>query len=106
MINLFQMRPVYKRQRDSYDKILKCVTHLIYLLIQTATTNETRAEARQLVHDLVKQNPRSASTEDTLLHLCVSTLNTITSSYFTADDVQVQFFICQTLSHENRSINA
>ncbi|XP_043271024.1 protein fem-1 homolog C isoform X2 [Venturia canescens] len=88
---LLEMRPVHKRQRDSYNKILKCVTHLIYLLVKTARTSETQAEARQLVHDLVKQNPRSASTEDTLLHLCVSRLNTINSSYFTAADVQTIF---------------
>lgn len=86
---IIKQRPVHKRQQDSYDRILKCVTHLIYLLVETAQTSEQKTEARQLVHKLVKQNPRSASTEDTLLHLCVSRLNTLTSSYFTSDDTQV-----------------
>ncbi|KAK0165341.1 hypothetical protein PV328_003860 [Microctonus aethiopoides] len=88
---LLEQRPVHKRQQDSYDRILKCVTHLIYLLVETAQTSEQKTETRQLVHKLVKQNPRSASTEDTLLHLCVSRLNTLTSSYFTSDDTQTVF---------------
>ncbi|XP_058800378.1 protein fem-1 homolog A [Phymastichus coffea] len=88
---LLQYRPVHKRQGETYDCILKCVTHLIYLLIETAQTNEEKLEMKQLVHRLVKENPRSASTEDTILHLCVSCLNTINSSYFNADDVQKIF---------------
>lgn len=89
----FQIRPVYKRQQDSYDRILKCVTHLIYLLVKTAKSDDERAEAQRLVYNLVRQSPRSASTGDSLLHLCVSRLNTIKSSYFPADDVQVSKFI-------------
>ncbi|XP_015594899.1 protein fem-1 homolog C [Cephus cinctus] len=88
---LLEKRPVHKRQRDSYDRILKCVTHLIYLLVETARSEEEKLETRQLVYDLVRQCPKSASTEDSLLHLCVSSLNTITSSYFTADDIQMIF---------------
>lgn len=81
---------MHKKQRENYDRILKCVTHLIYLLIETASTPGEEFETRMLVHKLVKKNPRSSSTEDTLLHLCVSSLNTINSSYFTAEDVQVR----------------
>lgn len=88
---LLEIRPVHKRQQDSYDRILKCVTHLIYLLVKTAQSEDERAEAQQLVYNLVRQSPRSASTGDSLLHLCVSRLNTIRSSYFPADDIQVGF---------------
>lgn len=89
---LLNKRPVHKRQKDSYERILKCVTHLIYLLVETANSNEEQILMHQLVHDLVKQNPRSILTEDTLLHLCVSSLNTINSSYFTsADDIHTIF---------------
>ncbi|XP_031787404.1 protein fem-1 homolog C isoform X1 [Nasonia vitripennis] len=88
---LLEQRPVHKKQRENYDRILKCVTHLIYLLIETASTPAEEFETRMLVHKLVKKNPRSSSTEDTLLHLCVSSLNTINSSYFTAEDVQKIF---------------
>jgi len=43
---------------------------------------------REMVTALIRSNPRSASTGDTLLHLCVSRLNTIKSAYF-SDDNQV-----------------
>ncbi|KAJ8687167.1 hypothetical protein QAD02_022961 [Eretmocerus hayati] len=85
---LLEQRPVHTRQRENYDRIFKCVTHLIYLLLETAETNDEKLEMRQLVHGLVRQDPRSSATEDSLLHLCCSSLNTINSSYFTADDVQ------------------
>ncbi|XP_033209315.1 protein fem-1 homolog C [Belonocnema kinseyi] len=88
---LLEKRPVHKKQRESYDRILKCVTHLIYLLLETAQSKEEKDEMRQLVHNLVRQNPKCASTEDTLLHLCVSRVNTIHSNYFTADDIQMIF---------------
>ncbi|XP_018057722.1 PREDICTED: protein fem-1 homolog A isoform X1 [Atta colombica] len=89
---LLEKRPVHKRQRDSYERILKCVTHLIYLLVETANSDEEKALMHELVRGLVKQNPRTVYTEDTLLHLCVSSLNTINSSYFTsADDMHTIF---------------
>ena len=66
------------------------MTHLIYLLVETANSDEEKTLMHELVRGLVKQNPRTVYTEDTLLHLCVSSLNTINSSYFTsADDMHV-----------------
>lgn len=60
-------------------------------------------EEKQFVHEsvraLIQQNPRSACTGDTLLHLCVSKLNTIKSSYF-ADDNQV-IYVISALLHFN-----
>lgn len=83
-----QIRPVYKRQQESFDRILKCITHLIYLLVETARSEVQQRQVYECVHSLVLSNPRSATTGDTLLHLCVSRLNTIKSSYF-SDDNQV-----------------
>ncbi|XP_044738809.1 protein fem-1 homolog CG6966 isoform X3 [Chrysoperla carnea] len=87
---LLEIRPVSKRQMEGFDRILKCVTHLIYLMMETANTPEQVQRMKELVTDLVKKNPRSASTDDTLLHLCVSKLNTIKSSYF-PDEILVIF---------------
>lgn len=83
---LLTIRPVHKRQMDSFDRILKCITHLIYLMLETAKTKEDNEIVTELVVNLVKINPRTASTDDTLLHLCVSRLNTIRSSYFMDED--------------------
>ncbi|XP_075238445.1 ankyrin repeat protein mann-cup isoform X1 [Lycorma delicatula] len=87
---LLDIRPVYKRQQESFDRILKCITHLIYLLAVTMRTPEEKQLVHSSVKSLIQQNPRSACTGDTLLHLCVSRLNTIKSSYF-ADDNQLIF---------------
>lgn len=89
---LLEKRPVHKRQKDSYERVLKCVTHLIYLLVETVSSDDEKAVMYQIVCALVKQNPRSIYTEDTLLHLCVSSLNTINSTYFTSiDDIHTIF---------------
>ncbi|XP_069695746.1 protein fem-1 homolog C [Periplaneta americana] len=90
MRQLLELRPVQKRQQESYDRTLKCITHLIYLLVETARTDEQKEQMREMVTALIRSNPRSASTGDTLLHLCVSRLNTIKSSYF-SDDNQIIF---------------
>lgn len=103
-----QHRPVHKRQRESYDRILKCVTHLIYLLTKTAQNEDEVTEMRSLVQDLVMKNPRSSSTEDTLLHLCVSHLNTISSSYFNPDEVHIfpNFKVVKLLLEVGAPVNA
>lgn len=87
---LLDIRPVYKRQQESFDRILKCITHLIYLLVETGKTEAERRQVYECVRNLVLANPRSATTGDTLLHLCVSRLNTIKSSYF-SDENQLIF---------------
>ncbi|KAL1138298.1 hypothetical protein AAG570_009986 [Ranatra chinensis] len=94
---LLDIRPVYKRQQESFDRILKCLTHLIYLLVETARGEEEKALVHSSVRALVLENPLSASTGDTLLHLCVSRLNTIKSSYF-ADENQFVQLIFPSLS--------
>nr|BAL61211.1 fem-1 homolog A-like protein [Locusta migratoria manilensis] len=90
MRKLLEVRPIQKRQQESFDRILKCITHLIYLLVETARTPDERKHVARMVEELIQSNPRSASTGDTLLHLCVSRLNTIKSSYF-QDDNQMIF---------------
>lgn len=80
---LLQIRPIYKKQQENFDRILKCLTHLLYLLIQTAHTPDDHAAVNQSVAKIVR-NTRS-SCDDTLLHLVVSRLNVIKSAYFTDD---------------------
>lgn len=86
IVNGVQVRPVYKRQQESFDRILKCITHLIYLLVETARTADQQTQVENCVRALVWSCPRSSTTGDTLLHLCVSRLNTIKSSYFSDDN--------------------
>ncbi|CAD6993657.1 unnamed protein product [Ceratitis capitata] len=87
---LLQIRPVYRKQQENFDRILKCIAHLIYLLISTSETFEQKKSVFWAVHTLARANVRSACTSDTLLHLCVSQLNVIKSGYL-SDDNDITF---------------
>ncbi|XP_022900718.1 protein fem-1 homolog C isoform X2 [Onthophagus taurus] len=91
MRQLLNVRPQYQRQLDNFDKILKCITHLIYLMLQTAKTQEQCQLVVDLVTKLIQINPRCATTDETLLHLCVSKLNTIRSGYFSDEQPVIIF---------------
>lgn len=79
---LLHIRPVYRKQQENFDRVLKCLTHLVYLLEATAKTDDEKHMLHQSIRSVVKDNMRSACTNDTLLHLCVSRLNIIKSGYF------------------------
>lgn len=51
-------------------------------MLATTTTDEDKVTVKQLITELVRKNVRCAAQEDSILHLCVSKLNTIRSSYF------------------------
>lgn len=82
------VRPVYKKQAETFDRALRCVTHLVFLLLETASAPDQRLDVRRRVVRLLQADVRSAHTGDTLLHLCVSRLNVIRSTYF-ADEIAV-----------------
>lgn len=82
MKNLLQLRPIYKKQQDNFDKILKCITHAIYLMIDTANGDEDKLKiVCSSVYHIVKNDIRT-STQDSLLHMCVSRLNFVKHGYF------------------------
>lgn len=39
---LLQIRPVFRKQQENFDRVLKYVTHLIYLLEVTSKTTEEK----------------------------------------------------------------
>ncbi|CAH2096687.1 unnamed protein product [Euphydryas editha] len=84
-------RPVYKKQADTFDRALRNVSHLLYLLLLTARRDADYEQLSAHVRRLVAADVRSALTGDTLLHLCVSRLNVVRSTYF-ADEITVPFF--------------
>lgn len=65
---------------DSYDRILKCIAHLIYLLLEIAKTEEQENIVMKIITDLIRVNPTTILSGDSLLHLCVSKLNTLRCS--------------------------
>lgn len=79
---LLAVRPVYRRHLDNFDKLLRVLTHLLYVL--HALPKRTAAEeaaVRQLVARALAQRPRS-SAGDSLLHLVVSRANTMKPTAF------------------------
>lgn len=108
---LLAIRPVYKKQQDNFDKMLKCITHLTYLMIATAGDCE---EKMHLVHTgvfkIVKHDIRT-SNQDTLLHMCVSRLNYVKHGYFadhnmTAKSVFPNLDVVKLLLNCNANVNA
>lgn len=79
---LLSIRPIYKKQQDNFDKMLKCITHLIYLMISTAGGSEDKMfMIHTAVYRIIKHDIRT-SNQDTLLHMCVSRLNYVKHGYF------------------------
>lgn len=39
---LLQIKPMHRKQQENFDRVLKCVTHLIYLLVETSKTQEEK----------------------------------------------------------------
>ncbi|RZF41868.1 hypothetical protein LSTR_LSTR005330 [Laodelphax striatellus] len=83
---LLGLRPVFKRQQESYDRILKCITYLIYLMVEMVRCDEKFNIVYSAVERLVRLNPHSVLTGDTILHLFLSRMNTIKSTYFLKDN--------------------
>ncbi|KAL4707658.1 hypothetical protein ACJJTC_014697 [Scirpophaga incertulas] len=76
---LLSRRPVHKKQGEAWDRVLRCLTHLLHLLLQTAATDEELALMHKACAELVAQAPRSL-TGDSLLHLSASCLNVVRSA--------------------------
>lgn len=73
---LLSIRPVFKRQQDNFDKILKVLTHQIFVLYVIPKTPEQVISMKQLIRDILRIEPRTLA-GDTLLHLVVSKSNTL-----------------------------
>lgn len=108
---LLSIRPIHKKQQDNFDKILKCITHLIYLLISTAHNSDEKMHMIHIaVFKLIKCDIRT-SNQDTLLHMCVSRLNFVKHGYFseqnlTSKSVFPNLEVVKLLLNCNANVNA
>ena len=75
---LLQISPQFRRQLDSYDKILRIVTHLLHLVTRLQSGNDSLDLRRRIHHIVHRVDPRSTA-GDTLLHLSVMKNNTLKS---------------------------
>jgi len=80
--SLLNVSPVYKRQQESWDKVLKIISHLLHLITQLDKTPQQELPLRKRVHRLVHiMDPRTIL-GDSLLHLSVSKSNTLRTQTF------------------------
>ncbi len=90
---LLTIAPQFKRQQDSYDKVLRIITHLLHLvtILPASQDQNFQMTMRQRIHNIVHSvDPRTTS-GDSLLHLSVAKNNTLkTQNLF--DDGQYSFF--------------
>ncbi|XP_055623178.1 protein fem-1 homolog C-like [Toxorhynchites rutilus septentrionalis] len=79
------VQPSHWKQQLNYDRIVECVTHLIYLLLHTAKSKDQQTLVKQSVRKILQYNMRRASTGETLLHLSISKTIAIKSEYGTRE---------------------
>lgn len=74
---LLQIAPVFKTHQCSWDKVLKILSHLLYLVTQLPRLPVTELPLRKRIHRLVHiMDPRSTQ-GDSMLHLAVSRSNSL-----------------------------
>lgn len=81
---LLQARPLFKRQLENYDKILRVVSHLFYVLYVIPKTSQEVMDMKCIIRNILRMDARS-STGESFLHLVVSRSNTLKTNTFFED---------------------
>jgi len=76
---LLEIAPVYKRQQESWDKVLKIISHLLFLVTQLTRAPVLELPLRKKIHRLVHVMDPRTTQGDSLLHLAVSKSNSLKS---------------------------
>ena len=77
--DLLTVIPTWRKQQDSYDKVLRIITHLLHLVTRLPAKPEVQLGIRRRIHFILSQvNPRTTN-GDSLLHLSVMKNNTLKS---------------------------
>ncbi|XP_013786210.1 protein fem-1 homolog C-like [Limulus polyphemus] len=97
-MKLLSIRPVFKRQQDGFDKILKIITHLFYILHVIPKTEEQDMEMKKVICGILRMNPCN-SAGDSLLHLVVSKSNTFRSNSFFEEPHTTSLFPSPSVAH-------
>jgi len=79
---LLELQPQFKRQLDSFDKVLRIITHLLHLAMRLSPGQgnpEMNLYLRRRVHSIVVTMDPRTTLGDSLLHLAVARNNTLKS---------------------------
>ena len=105
---LLEIAPQFRRQLDSYDKVLRIITHLLHLVTQLQSSDDDVVFRRRIHHVVHRIDPRTTS-GDSLLHLTVMRNNTLKSQNL-FEEGQYAFFpsleVTQLLVECGAKINA
>merc|ERR1712165_701328 len=82
---LLEIAPVYKRQQESWDKVLKIISHLLFLVTQLTRAPVLELPLRKKIHRLVHVMDPRTTQGDSLLHLAVSKSNSLKTQNFFED---------------------
>merc|ERR1711874_575831 len=77
---LLEIAPVYKRQQESWDKVLKIISHLLFPVTQLTRAPVLELPLRKKIHRLVHVMDPRTTQGDSLLHLAVSKSNSLEST--------------------------
>lgn len=78
-IDLLRVQPQFRKQQESYDKVLRIITHLLHLVTKLPATEEEQVQIRKRLHFTVHNIDPRTSNGDSLLHLAVMKNNTLKS---------------------------
>ncbi|KAG8188428.1 hypothetical protein JTE90_007996 [Oedothorax gibbosus] len=81
---MLQARPLFRRQLENYDKVLKVVSHLFYVLYVIPKTPQEVVNMKSVIRSVLGMNART-STGETFLHLVCSRSNTLKTNTFFED---------------------
>ncbi|TRY77395.1 hypothetical protein TCAL_00144 [Tigriopus californicus] len=88
---LLRIAPHCRRQQDSYDKVLRIITHLLYLVTRLPAREDLTLDIKRKIHAIIHTlNPKTTN-GDSLLHLSVMKNNTLKSQNL-FDDGHYSFF--------------
>ena len=82
---LLEIAPVYKKQQESWDKVLKIISHLLFLVTQLTRAPVLELPLRKKIHRLVHEMDPRTTSRDSLLHLAVSKSNSLKAQNFFED---------------------
>ena len=82
---LLELQPVYRRQQESWDKVLRIISHLLHLVTQLARKPVLELPLRRRIHRLVHTMDPRTTQGDSLLHLAVSKSNSLKTQNFFED---------------------
>lgn len=79
-VALLGLKPRYKKQQESYDKVLRIITHLLHLVTKLPASAAQQMEIRRRIHHILHVIDPRTSNGDSLLHLSIMRNNTLKSA--------------------------